>query len=154
MGGNNSSVADVRRTIREVTAYAEFVELAPYPDDAEEAWGIGDRRDVLCEALLAYSLLAIRRLDDFLKSRRQKDDDIIAPDLEIDLEYVLGDEGALLSEETRDLVNKSAAHLTNRGLVETWDREMDLGALLEEKMNVFERLTTELDAISGKEIEC
>jgi hypothetical protein len=132
----------IRRAIREAECHMEFMELAPFPQDLEEAWGIGDRRDVLLDATFAYSLLAFRRLDEFLKGGRHPDD-LSATETGVDVSYVLGDFQALLNPDERTFIDKNVAHLTGSGLVGADYFDEEWFANLEAKRPILERLSEE-----------
>ena len=112
------------------------------PDDM--MMGLDRAHDLVSDATRLLSFLALRKLDEFFKAKKSKPDDLIASELGISTDAVLGGaEKTFLTLAERDDINKGAAHLTERLTLDI-DSEFDLQYLVERSMPVFERLSSEL----------
>lgn len=96
-------------------------------------------------AALLYSLIALRKVDDFAANRRTRPDDIKLSDLGLDLQTVTG-ETTIIDSALRDRINKGIAHITKD--LDPDNREL---AYLRRQLQLREKALRDLgDAIFAK----
>lgn len=119
-------------------------DFAQNVDPDNMVMGLDRAFDLVSDATRLLSFLALRKLDEFFKAKKSKPDDLIASELGISTDVVLGGaEKTFLTLTERDDINKGAAHLTERLTLDI-DSEFDLQYLVERSMPAFERLSSEL----------
>lgn len=119
-------------------------DFAQHVDPDDMMMGLDRAFDLVSDATRLLSFLALRKLDEFFKAKKTKPDDLIASELGINTDLVLGGpEQTFLAPTERDDINKGAAHLTERLTLDI-DSEFDLQYLVERSMPVFVRLSSEL----------
>lgn len=120
---------------------ADFARLA---DPEDLVFGLDRSVEIVSDATRLQSFLALRKLDEFLSAKKREKTDLIASDLGIDLKSVLGDVGeTFLTAAERDMVNKQAAHLTEK-LSTDPESEVALRAIIKRSTPVLSRLVAEL----------
>lgn len=127
-------------------AYAMWCEdFAPYLDPEDMIWGLDRAADLLADASMLQSFLALRKLDDFFGGVKPKPGDLTAADFGIDVPSVLAEVGStfLAKVEEREKINKGVAHLTEELSFDA-DNEVDLHAILKRSIPVLSRLVAEL----------
>lgn len=123
-------------------------DFARYIDPEDMFHGQERAEEVVSDATRLHSLLALRKLDEFLSDKKAKNDDLIAKDLGIDLATVLGKIGEkLLTTDDRNNINKGVAHLTERLTLDS-DSEVDLHRILTQSLPVMSRLIVELRKVN------
>lgn len=137
-------------TIDHCFAFAMWCDdFAQYVNQEDMVMGLHRAFDVVSDATRLHSFVALRKLDEFLNSKKSKDDDLIAKDLGIDPVAVLRDVGAtFLTPEERVSINKGAAHLTDKLTLDP-DSEVDLHRILKRSLPVFSRLLSELRKVNN-----
>jgi hypothetical protein len=119
-------------------------DFAPYLDPEDMIWGLDRAADLLSDAAMLQSFLALRKLDDFFGGVQPKPGDLTASDLKIDVAAVLGEVGStFLTKDEREKINKSVAHLTEELSLEA-DDQVDLEEILKRSIPVLTRLVAEL----------
>lgn len=101
-----------------------------------------DSYDQLAESAILFSLLSVRKLEDLFRDAAQQDDLNYAT-FGIDRDFVLEGGTQLLTADERIIVNKSIAHLTERGALD-FDGQEDAVATLERIYPALDRLEAEL----------
>lgn len=145
MDKQSTQIATVCECIDHSFAFAMWCEgFARHVDPDDMIAGLDRAFDVVSDATRLQSFLALRNLDEFLRKKKSKADDLIAADLGIDASAALGDVGeTFLAKDERVMVNKQIAHLTEK-LTLDGDSEVDLDAILKRSMPVLSRLATAL----------
>jgi hypothetical protein len=134
----------IRKTLSQVFAFKDFLDLVPFPSDLEEACAYGDEREALADAMLAIAVLSLRKLDDFVRDQKQKPDDVIVVELGVSAEDVLNGATGLLTIEERTKANKLVAHLTSYGFIEANDYDEYWGEVIDRCTPALERLSRTL----------
>lgn len=136
-------------TVDHCFAFAMWCDdFAQHVDQEDMVMGLHRAFDVVSDATRLHSFVALRKLDEFLNTKKSRDDDLIAKDLGIDAAVVLGDVGAtFLTAEERDSINKGAAHLTDKLTLDP-DSEVDLHCILKRSLPVLSRLLSELRKVN------
>lgn len=126
-------------------AYAMWCEdFAPYLDPDDMIWGLDRAADLLADASMLQSFLALRKLDDFFGGVKPKPGDLTASDFGIDVPSVFGEVGStFLAKDERETINKGVAHLTEDLSLDA-DNEVDLYEILKRSIPVLSRLVVEL----------
>jgi hypothetical protein len=123
--------------------------FARHVDPEDMMWGLDKAFDVVSDATRLQSFLALRKVDEFLRSAKSKPDDLIAGDLGIDVAAVLRDVGnSFLTSTERVNINKGAAHLTEKLTLDP-DSEVDLQEIINRSLPVFVRLVAALRKIDA-----
>jgi hypothetical protein len=145
MDDRSAQVATICECIDHCFAYAIWCEdFVKFLDPEDMVAGLDRGAELVSDATRLTSFLALRKLDDFLRSTKPKADDLIASDFGINVPSVLGDVGeTFLTTAEREKINKEAAHLTER-LALDHDTEVDLQEILTRSMPVFTGLVSEL----------
>lgn len=105
--------------------------------------------ELITDATRFFSYVSLRKIDDFLRLRRSKPDDLHWTDYGVDRSLVLAHRSALLTSEQRALINKAVAHLTRFGHLEVKELEIIDDALASAKPCLTE-LRSQLEArLSG-----
>jgi hypothetical protein len=115
-------------------------------DEKDMVMGLHVAVDLMSASTRLFSFVALRKLDEFFRSEKpaQNPDDLIAHDLGIDRDFVLGGAGTrFLTTTERTDINKRAAHLTEKLTLED-ETEGDLQHIVERSRPIFERLIAEL----------
>ena len=112
--------------------------------------GLDRGAELMGDSSRLMSFLALRKLDDLLRSTKPNKDDLIASDLGIDAPSVLSDVGeALLTKDERDKINKGVAHLTEHLTLDP-DAEVDRAVILKRSIPVLSRLVVKLRYADAK----
>jgi hypothetical protein len=126
-------------------------DFARYVDPEDMFNGQERALEVVSDATRLHSFVALRKLDEFLRLKKAKEDDLIAKDLNIDAETVLIEvAGKFLTAQEREDINKGAAHLTERLTLDP-DTEVDLHKILRRCLPVLFQLISELRKINNDE---
>ena len=143
-----AQVATICECIDHCFAYSMWCEdFAQHVDPDDMVMGLHRAFEVVSDATLLQSFLALRKLDDFLGGAKPQKDDLTAKNFGIDVEKLLGVlQAYILSIDERDNISKGAAHLTEQ-LTLDQDSEVDLLAIVERSISMFEQLVTELRKI-------
>ncbi|GMG82567.1 hypothetical protein LNKW23_17800 [Paralimibaculum aggregatum] len=121
-------------------------DFAQHEDPDEMVIGLGRGHELVSDATLLLSFLALRRVDEFLRGKRSNADDLIASDIGIDPANVICPKmGSFLTKAERTNINKGAAHLTQWLMLDA-DSEVDLAEIVIRSVPTFTRLTAELRA--------
>ena len=110
--------------------------------------------ELIADAARFYSYLSLRKIDDFLRLRRSKPDDLHWTDYGVDRSLVLAHRSTLLTSEQRVLINKAVAHLTKFGHLEVEELDMIADALASAKPCLTElrsQLQARLDGLLASE---
>lgn len=145
-----ASLETIRRAIRDANCFDEFAELVPFPEDLEDAWAISDRREQLLAATFVYSLIALRRLHEFLAGGHRSDD-LSAEATGINIEYVLSGAVGLLSTDEKTFIDKQCAHLTSHGLADFVECESGWLEWPKSKSGFLKRLSVEVARLENGE---
>ncbi|WP_152977741.1 hypothetical protein [Bradyrhizobium pachyrhizi] len=145
MENRSAKIKTICGCIDHCFAYAMWCEdFAPHLDPDDMIWGLDRAADLLAEASMLQSFLALRKLDDFLGGVTPKPGDLTAADFGIEAPGVLGEVGsAFLAKDERETINKGVAHLTEDLSLDA-DSEVDLHQILERSIPVLSRLVGEL----------
>lgn len=148
MNAKSAQIATICECIDHCFAYSMWCEdFAQHVDPDDMVMGLHRAFEVVSDATRLQSFLALRKLDDFLGGAKPQKDDLTAKNFEIDIEKLLGGaEAKFLSKEERDNISKGAAHLTEQ-LTLDQDSEVDLLAIVERSIPLFEQLVAELRKI-------
>ncbi len=127
-------------------ASAMWIEdFARHVDPEDMVMGLDRAYDVVTDATRLHSLVALRRLNEFLRTAKKYPDDLIASDLGIDATMVLGEAGKrLLSEDELTNIHKGAAHLTERLTLSFDSEHVELEGIIDRSLPFFRRLVTAL----------
>jgi hypothetical protein len=126
-------------------------DFARHVDIEDMIMGLERAFDVVSDATRLHSLLALRKVDEFLRTAKSQRDDLIAADLGVDVAGVLGDAGNhFLSADERISINKGAAHLTERLTLAFDSDAVDLEAIIDRSFPVFGRLVAALRKADAK----
>jgi hypothetical protein len=141
----SAQIATVCECIDHCFAFAKWrKDFAPHLDPEDMIAGLDRSAELMSDASHLMSFLALRKLDDFLRATKAKKTDLIASDLGVDANAVLGDAGeTLLTKDERELINTGVAHLTEQ-LSLDHDGEVDLDAILKRVGPVLLRLEAAL----------
>lgn len=145
-----SRIDTVKKALQQVHSYQQFLELVPYPQDAEDAWAYGVEREVLSDAMLAIAILSLRKLDDFLKCTKSHAGDIVAKDVGVDALEVLDGRDRLLDDHERGQVNKTVAHLTNDGFIDSSSYDEHWGSVVERCSPALEKLSQKIAKLEAQ----
>lgn len=111
--------------------------------------GLDRGHELVSDATRLLSFVAVRKIDEFLRQTRSKQDDMIASDVAIDLGTIIGAGGGrFLTQSERSDINKGVAHLTQRLTLDS-DSEVDLLAITTRSLPIFVSLLRELRAKDG-----
>jgi len=145
MEKRSAQIATVCECIDHCFTFAMWCEdFAPYLDPEDMIWGLDRAADLLSDATMLQSFLALRKLDDFFGGVKPRAGDLTASDFGIDVPSVLGEVGnTFLTKDEREKVNKGVAHLTEDLSLEA-DSEVDLHEILKRSITVLTRLVVEL----------
>jgi hypothetical protein len=145
MENRSAKIATICGCIDHCFAFAMWCEdFAPYLDPEDMIWGLDRAADLLSDATMLQSFLALRKLDDFFGGVKPKPGDLTASDLSIDVPGVLGEVGdTFLTKDERVKINKGVAHLTEELSLDA-DDEVDLHEILKRSIPVLTRLVVEL----------
>lgn len=125
-------------------------DFARHVDPDDMVMGLHRAFELVSDATRLHSFVALRKLDEFFRAEKSQRDDLIASDLGIDRDIVLGDTGkTFLTPIERVNINKGAAHLTEKLTLDP-DTEVDLQEIVQRSMPVFERLSAELRKADAK----
>lgn len=125
-------------------------DFARHANPEDMVMGLHVAFELVSNATRLHSFVALRKLDEFLRAQKSQRDDLIASDLGIDRDVILGGAGkTLLTPTERVSINKSAAHLTERLTLDP-DTEVDLQSIVERSMPVFERISAALRKTDSK----
>jgi hypothetical protein len=126
-------------------------EFARFVDEEDMVMGLHVAFDLMSVSTRLFSFVALRKLDEFLRSEKApKSDDLIASDLGIDRDVVVGGAGLrFLTFAERGDINKRAAHLTEKLTLED-ETEGDLRHIVERSRPIFARLSAELRKADAK----
>jgi hypothetical protein len=159
-GGNNrlngsvtreGYVEEIRRTVSDSLAYYTWTEcvepcIAPQPTGYSPTH---EEKSRISHATLYISLLALRKLDEFLSSAKSKyDDDLRWSNLALNRKSILGEHEFLLTREERSAIDKCVAHPT----IYSWfgDKdEVQLATILNRTFAVLNRLKSDLDRVQA-----
>src|SRR5260221_6030781 len=152
MNERSAQIATISECIDHCFAFSIWCEdFAPYLDPDDMIWGLDRAAELVSDATRLQSVLALRKLDDFLGGVKPKPDDLIATNFGIDVPVVLGDIGEkFLTTEERDDINKGIAHLTKE-LSPDPDSEVDLKEILKRSLPVLSRLVAGLHAADASQ---
>jgi hypothetical protein len=153
MDTRSAQIATICECIDHCFAYRTWCEdFAKFLDPEDMQAGLDRGAELMSDSSRLMSFLALRKIDDFLRSTKPNKNDLIASDLGIDAASVLGDVGeTLLSKDERDNVNKGVAHLTETLTLDP-DSEVELQTILTRSMPILSRLVSKLrDADTKKE---
>ena len=147
MNERSAQIATISECIDHCFAFSIWCkDFAPHLDPDDMIWGLDRAAELVSDATLLQSFLALRKLDDFLGGVKPQPDDLVATDFGIDAKTVLGEVGdTFLSTDERNDINKSVAHLTKQLSPEP-DSEVDLNEILKRSMPVLSRLVAGLRA--------
>jgi hypothetical protein len=147
MDKQSAQIATICECIDHCFAFAVWCEdFAPYLDPEDMMSGLDRPAQLVADATRLQSLLALRKLDDFLAGVKPKPDDLVATDFKIDVPVALGEVGEkFLSTDERNDINKGVAHLTEH-LSPDPDSEVDLDIIFKRSLPVFSRLVARLRA--------
>jgi hypothetical protein len=148
MDDRSAQIVTICECIDHCFAFTSWCEdFATFLDPEDLVAGLDRGADLMSDATLLMSFLALRKIDDFLRDTKPKPDDLIAADFGIDTHSVLGDVGeTLLATDERDKINKCAAHLTESLTLDS-DNEVDLQNILTRSMPVLSRLVSQLRSV-------
>jgi hypothetical protein len=103
--------------------------------------------DVVSDATRLHSLLALRKLDDFLGGVSPKPDDLTSDKLNLNKITILGNSKVtFLDAADRTNINKGVAHLTEMLTLDA-DSEVDLVRIIRDSIPIFEKLIFELKRV-------
>ncbi|GMO47913.1 hypothetical protein BwSF12_55150 [Bradyrhizobium ottawaense] len=145
MKARSAQIAAACQCIDHCFGFAIWCEdFARHVDPEDMVMGLDRGFDLISDATRLHSFLAVRKMDEFFRGAKRDKDDVIATDLGIDPQSVLGNVGSnFLTTAERTSINKGAAHLTDQLFLEP-ESELELDEILKRSMPVFARLTTEL----------
>jgi hypothetical protein len=145
MNARSAQIATICESIDHCFAFTSWCDdFAAFLDPEDMVAGLDRGAELMSDATLLMSFLALRKIDDFLRGTKPKPDDLIAADFGIDAKSVLGDVGeALLTTDEREKLNKGAAHLTE-SLTLDHDNQVELQTILTRSMPVLSRLVSQL----------
>jgi hypothetical protein len=145
MDTRSAQIATICECIDHCFAFRSWCEdFAQLLDPEDMQAGLDRGAELMSDSSRLMSFLALRKIDDFLRSTKVNKNDLIASDFGIDAASVLGDVGeTLLSKDERDKINKGAAHLTEKLTLDP-NSEVDLEAILTRSMPVLSRLVSTL----------
>jgi hypothetical protein len=146
-----AQIATVSECINHCFAFDMWCYDFARPLDPEDTvMGLQVAVDLLSDATRLHSFVALRKLDEFFRTQKSQCDDLIASDLGIDRDAVLGGAGkTFLTPTERVGINKGAAHLTEKLTLDP-DTEVDLQAIVARSRPVFERLSATLRKADAK----
>lgn len=146
-----AQIATVSECVNQCFAFDMWCyDFARHVDPDDMVLGLHVAFDLLSDVTRLHSFVALRKLDEFFRIRKAQRDDLIAGDLGIDIEAVLGGDGkTFLTPTERADINKGAAHLTEKLTLEA-ETELDLRAIVDRSRPVFERLLAALRKADAK----
>lgn len=148
MKDRSAQIAAACQCIDHCFAFGVWCEdFARHVEPEDMIMGLDRGVDIVSDATRLHSFLALRKMDEFFRGAKRDKDDVIATDLGIDPLRVLGDVGSnFLTTDERIVINKGAAHLTERLFLDP-DSEVELGRILKRSLPVFARLAIELRTV-------
>lgn len=151
MEKQSAQIATIGECIDHCFAFSMWCkDFARHIDPEDMVAGLDRAFEIVSDATRLQSFLALRKLDEFFRLAKSKADDLIASDLGVDVNAVLGgNEGSFLSTSERENLNKGVAHLTEKLSLDP-DSEVDLFDILKRSMPVFERLVAALRKVDAQ----
>lgn len=152
MEKRSAQIATVCECIDHCFGYAIWCEdIARHVSSEDMMSGLDRGVELVSDVMRLHSFLALRKMDEFFRGAKREKDDVIATDLGVDPQGVLGEVGSnLLTAAERPGINKGAAHLTERLFLDA-DSEVELDKILSRSLPVFKRLAAELRKVDTGE---
>jgi hypothetical protein len=145
----SAQVATICECLDHCFAFSMWCEdFARHVDPDDMVMGLHRAFEVVSDATRLQSLLALRKVDDFLGGAAGQKDDLTAKKFGIDVTKLLGADQKFLSKAEREDINKGVAHLTDHLTLD--EDDVDLSAIVERSITVFEKLVAELRKADAK----